>query len=51
MDNCGKYITGEEYIDLLYRRSDEPDLEAEGFSGYCVTQIDDRWGIIHLNRN
>ncbi len=51
MDNCGKYITGEDYIDLLYRRSDEFDPGAEGFRDYCITQIDDRWGIIHLNRN
>ena len=51
MDNCGKYITGEDYIDLLYRRSDEFNPGAEGFRDYCVTQIDDRWGIIHLNRN
>lgn len=51
MDNCGKYITGEDYIDLLYRRSDEFNPGAEGFRDYCITQIDDRWGIIHLNRN
>lgn len=51
MDNCGKYITGEDYIDLLYRRSDELNPGVEGFRDYCITQIDDRWGIIHLNRN
>lgn len=51
MADCEKYLTGEEYVDLLYRRSDEFNPGDEGFTDYCITQIDDRWGIIHLNRN
>ena len=51
MADCEKYLTGEEYADLLYRRSDEFNPGDEGFTDYCITQIDDRWGIIHLSRS
>lgn len=49
MDNCSKYITGENYVDLLYRRSSEQWLVNTGIKDYCMTPIDDRWGILHVN--
>ena len=51
MDRCADYFTNEDYIDLLYRRSDEPDPEAAGYRDFCVSVIDDRWGIIHISRD
>lgn len=51
MNNCSRYITGEAYIDALYRRSSEEWLINTGIKDYCLTPIDDRWGILHVNMN
>lgn len=50
MDSCAKYFTDDNYADILYRRSDEFNPEEAGYTDFCVSGIDDRWGVIHINR-
>lgn len=51
MDSCAKYFTDDNYADILYRRSDEFNPEEAGYTDFCVSGIDDRWGVIQINRN
>lgn len=50
MDSCAKYFTDDNYTDILYRRSDEFNPGEAGYTDFCVSGIDDRWGVIHINR-
>ena len=50
MDSCAKCFTDDNYADILYRRSDEFNPEEAGYTDFCVSGIDDRWGVIHINR-
>lgn len=50
MPECGKYFEGEEYVDILFQRFRGLERQLEELEDYCVTVINDRWAILHVNR-
>lgn len=50
MPECGKYFEGEEYVDILFQRFRGLEGRLEELEDYCVTEINSRWAILHVNR-
>lgn len=51
MPECGKYFEGEEYIDILFHRFRGLEEQLSGLRDYCVTVINARWAILHVNQS